>query len=65
MCGGDKTSISQLHVKHSEQTDHHSTLQQHLEKVEAIEVLDCTLATYTMLNMELGEWINLQWSILM
>ena len=44
MFGGDKTSISQLLVKYSEQTDHHSTMQRHLEKVEAIEVLDCTLS---------------------
>ena len=42
MFGGDKTGISQLFVKHCEQTDHHPTMQQHLEKVEAIEVLDCT-----------------------
>ena len=42
MFGGDKTGISQLFVKHSEQTDHHPTMQRHLEKVEALEVLDCT-----------------------
>ena len=42
MFGGDKTGISQLFVKHGEQTDHHPAIQQHLEKVEAIEVLDCT-----------------------
>ena len=43
MFGGDKTGISQLFVKHCEQTDHHPTMHQHLEKVEAIEVLDCTI----------------------
>ena len=46
MFGGDKTSISQLLVKHSEQTDHHSTMQRHLKKVEAIEVLDCTKCAF-------------------
>ena len=39
---GDKTSISWLFVKHCDQTDQYPTMQQHLEKVEAIEVLDCT-----------------------
>ena len=43
MFGGDKTCISQLFVKHCEQTDHHPAIQRHLEKVEAIEVLDCTI----------------------
>ena len=43
MFGGDKTGISQLFVKHSEQTDHHRTMQRHLEKVEAIEVLHCNI----------------------
>ena len=42
MFGGDKTWVSRLFVKHCEQTNHHPTMQQHLEKVEAIEVLDCT-----------------------
>ena len=43
MFGGDKTGISQLFVKHCKQTDHHPTMQRHLEKVEAIEVLDCII----------------------
>ena len=42
MFGGDKTGISQLFVKNCEQTDNHPTMQPHLEKVEAKEVLDCT-----------------------
>ena len=42
MFGGDKTDISQLFVKHCEQVDHQPAMQQHLKKVEAIEVLDCT-----------------------
>ena len=46
MFGGDKTCISCLFVKHCEQTDHHQTMQRHLEKVEAIEVLDCTNPFY-------------------
>ena len=33
-----------LFVKHCEQADHHPTMQQHLEKVEAIEVLHCTFS---------------------
>ena len=47
MFGGKKTGISQLFVKHCEQTDHHPTMQRHLEKVEAIEVLDCTCRQFT------------------
>ena len=42
MLGGDKTGISQLFVKHCEQTESHPTMQRHLERVEAKEVLDCT-----------------------
>ena len=42
MFGADKTGISWLFFKHCEQADHHPTMQQHLEKVEAIEVLHCT-----------------------
>ena len=42
MFGGYKTCISKLFVKHCEQADHHPEMQHHLEKVEAIEVLDCT-----------------------
>ena len=42
MFGGDKTCISELFVKHCEQANHHPEMQHHLEKVEAIEVLDCT-----------------------
>ena len=42
MFGGDKTGISRLFFKHCEQTDHHPAMQHHFEKVEAIEVLDCT-----------------------
>ena len=41
MFGGDKTCISWLFVKHCEQADHPPAMQQHLEKVEAIEVLHC------------------------
>ena len=43
MFGGYKTCISQLLVKHCEQADHHPEIQHHLEKVEAIEVLHCTI----------------------
>ena len=41
MFRGEKTCINWIFFKHCEQTDHHPTMQQYLEKVEAIEVLDC------------------------
>ena len=41
MVWGDKTGISRLFFKHCGQADHHPAMQQHLEKVEAIEVLHC------------------------
>ena len=50
MFGGDKTCISRLFVKHCEQTDHHPAMQQHLEKLEAIEVLHCAG------NSDIGSW---------
>ena len=47
MFGGDKTGISPLFFKHCVQVDHQPAMQYHLEKVEAIEVLDCTMIIYS------------------
>ena len=40
MFGGNKTCISGLFCKHCEQADHHPSKQRHLEKVEALEVIN-------------------------
>ena len=42
MFEGYKTGISWMFFEHCEQADHHTAMQRHLEKVEAIEVLHCT-----------------------
>ena len=42
MFWGDETGISRLFYKHWEQADYQPTMQHHLEKVEVVEVLDCT-----------------------
>ena len=52
MFGGDKTCTSWLFVKHCEQTDHLPAMQQHLEKVEAIEVLHCTFFGHHFMMMK-------------
>ena len=57
MFWGDKTGISQLFVKHCEQTDHHPTMQRHLEKVEAIEVLDCTSKWTVHISQNFQYWL--------
>ena len=41
MFGGDQTGISRLFFKHCEQADHQQAMLQHLENLEAIEVLHC------------------------
>ena len=43
MFGGYETGISWLFFEHCAQADHHPAMQRHLEKVEAREVLHCTL----------------------
>ena len=50
MFGGDKTGISWFffQASHCEQADHHPAMQRHLEKIEAIEVLNCTSALYNL-----------------
>ena len=53
MFGGDKTGISWLFFEHCEQADHHPAMQHHLEKVEAIEVLHCTIYHVTLLMCDL------------
>ena len=46
MFGGDKTGISRLFFMHCEQADHQPAMQRHLEKVEALEVVDCRLCMH-------------------
>ena len=43
-CFGEIKQVSVgFFFKHCEHVDHHPAMQRHLEEVEAIEVLDCTL----------------------
>ena len=59
MFGRDKTCISRFSVKHCEQTDHHPTRQQHMEKVEAIDVLHCTTwLLFYLLSLYFNLWFK-------